>query len=90
MSIETTDTTETPTAAAPPPGWVDREVIERVLRPREWLPPGRALTDAERVEVARAIVAAGGGPTMISKRLHVRSQTARALAEHVRAEVGDE
>lgn len=75
---------------APPPGWVDQEVVARVLHPREWLPPGRELTAAERAEVARRIVAAGGGPTMISKRLRVRSQTARRMAAAARAEISHE
>ncbi len=45
-----------------------------------------ALTRAERRLAAALILAAGGTPYVISKRLHLSGQTARVLAAAIQAE----
>ena len=62
---------------APYPEWVDEVAVERALRRRE--PVGRSLTRAERLAVARRLVAAGQGVNAIAQYTRCNNTEARSL-----------
>lgn len=66
------------------PDFVDRVVVDRVLAGRER--PGRLLHHAERVAVARAVVAAGDGYNRLMSLLHCNAKNARALVAEAKGE----
>lgn len=66
------------------PDFVDQVVVDRVLANREGPGPGRLLHHAERVAVARGVVAAGGGYNRVMTLLNCSSQTAKALFDEAK------
>lgn len=58
------------------PKWLDPVAVDRVLH--GW-PVGRALHEAERVEVARILAAGGRGVDIVASILACSGQTARRL-----------
>ncbi|GAB3472126.1 hypothetical protein [Actinophytocola sediminis] len=64
------------------PDWVDRVAIDRALAGR---PVGRRLHRAERLVIARRLVAAGHGASMIDKVTRCGGRAAQELAKEARA-----
>lgn len=66
------------------PDFVDEVVVDRVLAGRE--KPGRLLHHAERVAVARVVVAAGDGYNRLMSLLNCNSLNAKALIAEAKGE----
>lgn len=65
------------------PAWLDRVAVDRALM---GVPVGRALHHAERVEVARILLATGHTtPHWVSKLCRCSMEDARQLMEEVRS-----
>lgn len=73
MSIYTTSSDITP-------DWVDHVAIARAMAHKK---VGRSLHHAERVEIARRLVAAGQGAGELAKVAKCSADTARELIEQV-------
>lgn len=77
----------------PPADWVDEEIVARAIGRAENLEirdaarfqQPRPLTAAERLAVARALVAVGRGATAIAKACRVAGDTAKQLHQEVTA-----